>query len=107
MLSCNQHDYIELVCTFHYPIKLTMKNADSISGVALDTCRNTQKQHCIKLECKKQNGIKELCLKGSDSERSSKSQLMGDTEHLLVVLDDIASMLVCVDNPHLDRIDFD
>ncbi|ABV88081.1 Rho-binding antiterminator [Shewanella pealeana] len=100
MLSCSQHDYIELVCIFNYPIKLTMKNGDSISGKALDTCRNTQKQHCIKLVCKQQN-----CIKGSHSQSSPETQLSDEAEHRLIVLDDIASMQVCVDNPHLDRIE--
>lgn len=37
MISCEQHDYIEIVCTFNYPIKLMMKSGQVIEGIALDT----------------------------------------------------------------------
>lgn len=43
MISCEQYDYIEIVCLYHYPIELTMKSGERINGVALDTKRNDQK----------------------------------------------------------------
>ena len=48
MISCDQYDYIEIVCTFQYPIKVTMKLGDVVECVALDTARNENKEECIK-----------------------------------------------------------
>lgn len=50
MLSCEHHDYIEIVCMFHYPVTLTLKTGQVVSGIALDTVRNEAKAECIKLE---------------------------------------------------------
>lgn len=49
MISCNEYDYIEIVCLYRYPVRLTMKVGESIKGVALDTSRNESKNECIKL----------------------------------------------------------
>ena len=80
MISCEQHDYIEIVCTFRYPIKLTMKSGIVIECIALDTKLNENKVECIKVD-----------LKGDDR---------------LVVLDDISTLEVCVDNPHFSVVYF-
>ena len=40
MISCSEYDYIEIVCLYHYPVKLTMKTGAVIDGVALDTKPN-------------------------------------------------------------------
>ncbi|MCL1147921.1 Rho-binding antiterminator [Shewanella sp. 10N.261.52.F9] len=87
MISCNQYDYIEIVCLYRYPIKLTLKNNQTIEGIALDTARNQYKQECIKL-----------------------NQQQGNLEGAiptLVILDEISSMQVCIDNPHFTYIEFD
>ena len=81
MISCNQHDYIEIVCMYHYPIKLTLKSGDIIEGVAADTQRNEQGVECIKIEIK---GIEQL-----------------------VVLDEIKILEVVVENPHLQKVTFE
>lgn len=80
MISCNQHDYIEIVCMYHYPIKLTLKSGDIIEGIALDTQRNDQRDECIKIamECVEQ----------------------------LVVLEEIKILEVSVENPHLQKVTF-
>ena len=80
MISCDQYDYIEIVCTFQYPIKVTMKLGDVVECVALDTARNENKEECIKVN-----------LNGADS---------------LIVLDDISVMEVCVENPHFKIVSF-
>ncbi|MGL4475468.1 MAG: Rho-binding antiterminator [Shewanella sp.] len=80
-MNCHQHDYIEIVCLYRYPVKLTLKNTEVIAGVALDTVRNLAKQECIKVE-----------VNGSDC---------------LVVLDTLAILDVTVDNPHFTRVSFD
>ncbi len=80
MISCNQHDYIEIVCMYHYPIKLTLKSGDIIEGIALDTQRNDQRDECIKIDIE---GVEQL-----------------------VVLDEIKILEVMVENPHLQKVMF-
>lgn len=80
MISCNQHDYIEIVCMYHYPIKLTLKSGDIIEGIALDTQRNDQRDECIKIDIE---GVEKL-----------------------VVLEEIKVLEVMVENPHLQKVTF-
>ena len=80
MISCDQHDYIEIACTFRYPLKLTMKSGVVIECIAVDTKLNENKAECIK-----------VLINGSDS---------------LVVLTDVASLQVCVENPHFQQVIF-
>jgi Rho-binding antiterminator len=80
MISCNDYDYIEIVCLYRYPVRLTLKSGQTIEGKALDTARNQDKQEAIKLE---QNGVEQL-----------------------VVLDDLSLLEVLVDNPHFNQKSF-
>lgn len=81
MISCNQHDYIEIVCMYHYPLKLTMKSGEVIHGMALDTVRNESKEECIKIDAK-------------DIDR-------------LVILSEIKQLDVTIENPHIQTVTFD
>ena len=80
MITCDQHDYIEIVCTFRYPIKLTMKSGAEIECIAFDTKLNENRAECINVIV---NGVESL-----------------------IVLEDISVLDVCVDNPHLRRLSF-
>ena len=80
MISCNDYDYIEIVCLYRYPVRLTLKSGLTIEGKALDTARNQDKQEAIKLD---QNGVEQL-----------------------VVLDDLSLLEVLVDNPHFNQKSF-
>lgn len=81
MISCNEYDYIEIVCMFKYPIKLTLKTGETIECTALDTARNDSREECIKVE-------------------------QSSTE-ILVVLSSISKLEVCVENPHFTEVSFD
>ena len=81
MISCNQHDYIEIVCMYRYPIKLTLKSGDIIQGIAQDTERNDKRDECIKINI---DGVERL-----------------------VILEEIKTLEVTVDNPHLQKIGFE
>lgn len=81
MMTCEQHDYIELACVYLYQVNLTLKDGNQVKGQALDTLYNDEREAC-------------LCLKKDE-----------DLE--LVVLDQIASMKVCQQNPHFDMITFE
>lgn len=80
MLKCDLHDYIEMVCLYHYPLKLTLNSGAVLSGTALTTRYNQQRQEC-------------LVIKQNDSEQQ-------------VVLEDIALLEVTVQNPHLQQVRF-
>lgn len=80
MISCNDYDYIEIVCLYRYPVRLTLKSGQTIEGKALDTARNQDKQEAIKLD---QNGVEQL-----------------------VALDDLSLLEVLVDNPHFNQKSF-
>lgn len=79
MISCDQHDYIEIVCTFKYPIKLTLLSGTIIEGIAKDTQLNDLREECIKVTL--------------------------DRLDQLTVLDTIALLEVCIENPHFKRLD--
>lgn len=80
MISCDQHDYIEIACTFRYPISLTMKSGKMMECVAIDTALNQNREECIKVSVK---GIEEL-----------------------VALDEVSILTVLVDNPHFGTVTF-
>lgn len=77
MISCGDYDYIEIVCLYRYPVKLTLKSGEVVEGQAIDTVRDEQRQECIKLEV--ENDVR------------------------LVVLDTLSMLEVCVTNPHFDK----
>ncbi|MEZ8826065.1 Rho-binding antiterminator [Vibrio amylolyticus] len=81
MISCSDYDYIEIVCMFHYPVKLTLKSNAVVEGKALDTQRNDDRVECIKLKT--------------------------ETEETLVVLDGIHRLEVTIENPHFRTFTFD
>lgn len=80
MISCEQHDYVEIACMYNYLIKLTLSSGDELEGVALDVKRNKSREECINI---KVNNI--------DS---------------LVVLDSVSKMEVLVENPHFKIVTF-
>ena len=80
MISCSEYDYIEIVCMYRYPIKLTMKSGEVVEGVAVNTKRNNAREECILFNI--------------------------DSAQRLIVLDEIAKLEVCVENPHFEEISF-
>lgn len=80
MISCSEYDYIEIVCLYRYPIRLTMKAGEAVEGVALDTLRNEQRNECIKVDV------------GEDGQ--------------LIELSEILKLEVLIENPHFTEITF-
>jgi Rho-binding antiterminator len=77
MISCDQQDYIEIVCMHRYPIKLTLKSGDTAQGIAVDTQVDYARYECIKIDIE---GVERL-----------------------VVLDEIKILEVLVENPHVQK----
>jgi Rho-binding antiterminator len=80
MISCEQHDYVEIACMYNYLIKLTLNSGDELEGVALDVKRNENREECINI---KVNNIESL-----------------------VVLDSVSKMEVLVESPHFKVVTF-
>jgi Rho-binding antiterminator len=80
MISCEHHDYIEIACTYKYPIRLTMVCGEVLECTALDTSLNEDRAECIKVDV---SGVSRL-----------------------VVLDDILEMEARVKNPHFNSVKF-
>ena len=80
MLSCDLHDYIEIVCLYQYPLKLTLSSGAVLTGTARTTQYNDKRQECLLIQ-------------------------QQDTEQL-VLLDDIALLEVTIANPHSQQVRF-
>ena len=80
MLSCDLHDYIEIVCLYQYPLKLTLSSGAVLTGTARTTNYNDKRQECLLLQ-----------------QQETEQQ---------VLLDDIALLEVTIANPHLQQVRF-
>ena len=80
MISCANHDYVEIACMYHFKVKLYLKNSRIVEGKALQTTYNENKEECIILETE-----------------------IGKQE---IVLERVASMEAVRKNPHFDKINF-
>ncbi|CEO41628.1 transcriptional regulator [Photobacterium kishitanii] len=80
MLSCHQHDYIEIACMHHLNIKLTLNDGSHIIGIAHDTFYNKNREECI--------------------------MLLIEQQQQPVVLSNLSSMTAITKNPHFTTIDF-
>ena len=81
MVSCNEHDYIEIACMYNYHVELTMKSGECIKCIALDTQYNEFREECIKIKYE-------------------------DTE-TCVALNSISVLATTVENPYFKSITFD
>jgi len=79
-MKCDDYDYIEIACMHHYPLRLKLRQNLEVEGIALDTHIDDRRQECLKLRT------------GTDIES--------------IVLDDIKTITVCIDNPHFQTILF-
>lgn len=80
MISCDRHDYIEIACMYRYPVVITLKDGNTISGTAIDTVFNESRDECLKLKVSE--------------------------EEVLVVLDHMKTLEVSIDNPNFKRVSF-
>lgn len=80
MISCEHHDYIEIVCLYNYRVRLILDSGAELEGAAVDTGRNQSNEECIKIR-------------------------VGNADNL-VVLDSIKTMEVPVENPHFNSVTF-
>lgn len=81
MITCNQHDYIEIACTFHMQIQLTFNNGNQLIGIAKDTVYNKEREECMLIST--------------------------DNGDVAVVLQELESINATKKNPHFDIVYFD
>jgi Rho-binding antiterminator len=79
-MNCDEHDYIEIACTFRMHVRLILKSGELIQGRALDTQRNDAGEECIKLAV--------------------------GGEEVLVIQDRIRRMEALSENPHFQSVGF-
>jgi len=48
-MNCDEHDYIEIACTFRMRVRLLLASGEWLEGRALDTQRNDAGEECLKL----------------------------------------------------------
>jgi Rho-binding antiterminator len=81
MMSCAQHDYIEIACLYLLKVELTLEGGLVLRGRAQDTLFDSNKVECMKI-------------------------LLDDNECATVVLSELVSMRALVLNPHFDVVIF-
>ena len=80
MISCANHDYVEIACMYGFEVKLVLRNGQLVQGKAIQTANNDNREECIHLETE-----------------------LGNEE---VVLEQIVLMEAVTKNPHFEKIDF-
>jgi Rho-binding antiterminator len=49
LIKCDLHDYIEIACLFHFEIRLSLTNGDSVQGIAETTETTADKREWLVL----------------------------------------------------------
>ncbi len=80
IISCATHDFIEIACTFGYPIKLELMSGSTISGTAITTLTSKDKKEFLIIQSQQKN--------------------------IQIELHDIKTMTAMQPNPHFDSICF-
>ncbi len=81
-MLCELHDYIEIACTFHLPIALSMTSGKELKGIAVDTLVKPDKtEHLIFLE-------------------------EGAEEAIPLQMNELVQMKALVENVHFEIVDF-
>ena len=80
MISCANHDYVEIACMYGFEVTLVFKDGKITQGKAIETTYNDNKEECIVLQTKQGNEK--------------------------IVLDKLTSMEAVTNNPHFDKINF-
>ena len=53
MITCAEHDFIEIACLYGMEVKLTLKDGHTAQGRALQTSYNDKREECITLKTAK------------------------------------------------------
>ncbi|WP_293007105.1 Rho-binding antiterminator [Nitrosomonas sp.] len=50
IISCEQHDFVEVACMYRYRLKLVLKNKQMIEGTAIDIVNSSEKQEYLVID---------------------------------------------------------
>jgi Rho-binding antiterminator len=81
-IACELHDYIEIACTFRYPVLLTLESGEKLNGIATNILIKQGKGECLILR-----------------EDISK-------ETIEIPLNNLVQMQSLIKNPHFGKVDF-
>ncbi len=56
-MSCELHDYLEIACLYGYRISLTLKDRQTIEGIAIDTLTTPEKREYLVIDNGEQQRI--------------------------------------------------
>lgn len=59
MLKCDLHDYLEIICMFHYEVKVISKDDEITQGVAEDVLLSDNRIEVLRLRTAERN-MKEI-----------------------------------------------
>ncbi|TXI17898.1 MAG: transcriptional regulator [Nitrosomonas sp.] len=49
-ISCELHDFVEVVCMYRYQLKLSLKNNQVVEGKAIDIVNSTEGRECLLID---------------------------------------------------------
>ena len=82
LIKCDLHDYIEIACTFRYPVLLSLDSGKEINSKAFDIVTKPDKTEYLLL------------------------LVDGSNDPAEVPLTELKQMQALIDNPHFDKVDF-
>ncbi|EGU38574.1 hypothetical protein VII00023_10604 [Vibrio ichthyoenteri ATCC 700023] len=80
MISCQQYDYLEIACLYHFPVRITLKDHSIYEGIAQNTRYNEQHQECLLLQ-------------------TQQAEILLPTEQMI-------SLHALIENPHFSVVEF-
>ncbi|MBY6187360.1 Rho-binding antiterminator [Marinobacter hydrocarbonoclasticus] len=79
-MRCQDYDYIEIACLYHYPVSVTLASGEMLEGQARDTYWNDAREECL--------------------------VLVSDAGEQEVLLSQVRQLDVLVENPHFRSVRF-
>jgi len=50
VISCELHDFVEVVCMYNYRLKLILKDGQIIEGKAIDIVNSPERRECLVID---------------------------------------------------------
>lgn len=48
-MRCDQHDYLEIACTYRLHVRLALRSGERVEGLAVDTGYSADRRECLVL----------------------------------------------------------
>jgi len=80
LISCANHDYVEIACMYGFIIRLYLKSGTVVEGEAFQTAFNADREECVLVKTA--------------------------SGHEKIALDQVVVMEAVTKNPHFEKIEF-